>query len=102
MDRAIQREFMVDTCPCASRPKSKQFAKSYWNEVVLRAAKMLIPTHWDNSMLPLDQPLHNSRPPGDDDVRSMGWPTTWAATDRVTTRFPREFELIEPSGRPGT
>ena len=76
--------------------QSEQFAKDYWREVVqTTGARLVIPTHWDNFGLPLSQPLQKMPPPGDDVDKSMGWLSAFGAADKVTVRFPKEFQPID-------
>ena len=80
----------------------EQFARDYWREVVqTTGANLVIPTHWDDSLRPLDQPLRDTPPPGDEVDKAMAWLNAFGAADGVMIRFPKEFDPIDLSAPRG-
>jgi L-ascorbate metabolism protein UlaG (beta-lactamase superfamily) len=75
--------------------QSDEFAESYWREVVLSTgAKRVIPIHWDDFMLPLDEPLQPLPRGFDNFGRGMELLTKLAKQDGVEVRLPKAFDVI--------
>jgi L-ascorbate metabolism protein UlaG (beta-lactamase superfamily) len=73
------------------------YAKAYWNEVVESVhARRVIPIHWDDFTLPLDEPLLPTPRLIDDFERSMHLLTEAARSSRVDIRIMPEWKPIDP------
>ena len=69
-------------------PHPTDFTTQYWNEVVrATGAKLVVPLHWDDFLLPLDQPLQPLRRFLDDIPLTMSRLAPLAARDGVTIRY---------------
>lgn len=65
-----------------------EFTARYWDEVVkATGAKLVVPIHWDDFLLPLDQPLQPLRRFLDDIPLTMGRIAPLAARDGVAIRY---------------
>ena len=82
--------------------QSDQFADDYWREVVrTTGAKLVIPIHWDDFTLPLDQPLKPMPPLMDKFDRSLQTVQRLAQTDQVAVRLMPLFEPVDMLGAAG-
>ena len=69
-------------------PQPADFTARYWNEVVkTTGAKLVVPIHWDDFLLPLDQPLAPLRRFLDDIPLTMKRLAPMAARDGVAIRY---------------
>jgi L-ascorbate metabolism protein UlaG (beta-lactamase superfamily) len=76
--------------------QSNKFADDYWREVVqATGAKLVIPIHWDDFTLPLDQPLQPMPPLMDDFETGMKMVQCLAARDHVAVKFMPLFEPVD-------
>jgi L-ascorbate metabolism protein UlaG (beta-lactamase superfamily) len=73
------------------------YAKAYWNEVVESVhARRVIPIHWDDFTLPLDEPLRPTPRLIDDFERSMRLLTDAARASEVDVRLLPEWKAVDP------
>ena len=69
-------------------PQPADFTARYWDEVVrATGAKLVVPIHWDDFLLPLDQPLQPLRRFLDDIPLTMNRLAPLAARDGVAIRY---------------
>ena len=69
-------------------PHPADFTARYWDEVVkATGAKLVVPIHWDDFLLPLDQPLQPLRRFLDDIPLTMRRLVPLAARDGVKIRY---------------
>ncbi|MFZ6843709.1 MBL fold metallo-hydrolase [Undibacterium sp. RuTC16W] len=77
--------------------QSKEFQETYWKEVVARVgAQRVIPIHWDNFFLPLDQPLQAGPRPFDNIENSMRFLLTKGKQEKVEIRLAPAWVVIDP------
>jgi L-ascorbate metabolism protein UlaG (beta-lactamase superfamily) len=76
--------------------QSDQFAEDYWREVVqATGARLVLPIHWDDFTLPLDQPLTPMPPLMDEFDRGMQMVQRMAKRDAVAVRLMPLFESVD-------
>ena len=76
--------------------QSDQFGEDYWREVVLATgARLVIPIHWDDFTLPLDQPLKPMPPLMDRFERGMQMVQRMAKRDSVAVGLMPLFEPVD-------
>jgi L-ascorbate metabolism protein UlaG (beta-lactamase superfamily) len=69
-------------------PHAADFTARYWDEVVkATGAKLVVPIHWDDFLLPLDQPLQPLRRFLDDIPLTMNRIAPLAKRDGVAVRY---------------
>lgn len=69
-------------------PQPADFTRQYWDEVVkTTGAKLVVPIHWDDFLLPLDQPLQPLRRFLDDIPLTMSRINSLAELDKVRIRY---------------
>lgn len=74
----------------------EEFFRDYWREVVsTTGAKLVIPIHWDDFMLPLDQPLQPMPAVMDNFDAGMKTVLALAKPNGVAVRFLPLFEPVE-------
>jgi L-ascorbate metabolism protein UlaG (beta-lactamase superfamily) len=77
--------------------RDEGYRDSYWRETVQAVgAKRVVPIHWDDFTLPLDQPLVALPYFFDDIEKSMRFVTARAAREAVDLRWPVAFEKTDP------
>lgn len=75
--------------------RKEKFCTDYWSEVVLATgAKLVVPIHWDDFTIPLDQPLKPMPFLFDDSDRGMARIARMAQRDKVEVRVLSAFESI--------
>lgn len=73
------------------------YRQSYWNEVVRSVgAKRVIPIHWDDFFLPLDQPMQPLPRPFDDVEVSLAFLFAAGERDGVDVRLSPVWTVIDP------
>lgn len=78
--------------------EDESFAARYWaNTVVATGARLVIPIHWDDFTLPLDEPLQPNRRVADNAANAMRMIAALAGRD-VEVRLPVAFEEIDVRG----
>ena len=76
--------------------QDKNFVADYWREVVVNTgAKLVVPVHWDDFLLSLDEPLRPMPPFLDDFGRGMHRICSLAARDGVSVQLLRAFEQVD-------
>lgn len=77
--------------------QSQVYRDAYWREIVQSVkARRVIPIHWDNFALPLDQPLQPIPQLFDDFDTSMRFLQDRAAEERIDVRLPVAWQAIDP------
>jgi len=77
--------------------KDEAYRADYWRETVqLTQAKRVIPIHWDDFTLPLDQPLRPGRLLFDDMEASMAFLQRRAAAEGVELRLALPWQAVDP------
>jgi L-ascorbate metabolism protein UlaG (beta-lactamase superfamily) len=73
------------------------YMEAYWHEVVeATGARRVIPVHWDNLTLPLDEPLTPIPHLMDDFDATMRFLLAKGAAQDVEVRLPQAWQKIEP------
>jgi L-ascorbate metabolism protein UlaG (beta-lactamase superfamily) len=76
--------------------RDEAFARAAWREVVqATGARLVVPMHWDDFMLPLDGPLVPMPRAMSDFPRGMALLARLAEADHVAVRFMPAFEPID-------
>lgn len=77
--------------------KDESYRSAYWREVVQAVhARRVIPVHWDDFTLPLDQPLRPSRKLFDDLDKSMDFLQRRGADEKREIRLALPWIAIDP------
>lgn len=77
--------------------QGEAFRQDYWRETVATvSARRVIPIHWDDFTLPLDQPLVPLPWPFDDIDASMRFISERAQQDGVDVKFVQAWDKIDP------
>ncbi|MDB5578457.1 MAG: hypothetical protein JWR80_3633 [Bradyrhizobium sp.] len=77
-----------------------EFTQALWYEAVkTTGAKLVVPIHWDDFMIPLDQPLRPMPRGMDDFHNSMMQLLVLAQRDKVLLRLPQAFTAIDLDDR---
>jgi L-ascorbate metabolism protein UlaG (beta-lactamase superfamily) len=72
------------------------FFERYWREVVVETgARLVIPVHWDDFRISLDEPLQPMPSLIDDVVQSMGWLQAAGEKDHVAIRCMPAFDPVD-------
>jgi len=75
--------------------RSDEFAEAYWREVVVATrAPVVIPIHWDDFTVPLDEPLRPMPAPADNFERGLTRILRLASRDHVAVKFIPVFQPI--------
>lgn len=76
--------------------QSHDFAENYWNETVLKVgAKTVVPVHWDDFTITLDEALRPFPRPIDQVDEALAWLTEFARRDGVKIVMPQAFMSFE-------
>ena len=77
--------------------KDEAYQQAYWREVVRSVgAKRVVPIHWDDFFVPLDQPMVPLPAPFDDMERSMAFLIGQGRKDGVDIRLAPAWARIDP------
>jgi L-ascorbate metabolism protein UlaG (beta-lactamase superfamily) len=77
--------------------RQQAYMESYWREVVeATGARRVIPIHWDNFILPLDEPLRPLPHLIDDFDASMRFLVDKGAKSGVEVKLPQAWESMDP------
>lgn len=79
-----------------NQPAGARFIEAYWRDVVLATgAKLVIPVHWDDFTLPLDEPLKPFPVAIDSFEAAMAWVAHLGQRDGIAIRFMPLFEPVD-------
>ena len=79
--------------------RDTSYMEAYWREMVATTgARRVIPIHWDNFLLPLDEPLQPSPHLFDDLDATMRFLIAKGAAQNVEVKLPQVWQAMDPFG----